>query len=125
MTRVFVYFNLHKKCWSVKALSGPDKGRVIDHVKAVSLYDAEFRVSEAGRQRVLRDKRKNVHAGVVGYRQEWPWDYIGDGYWRDVKYNPYRSDRFHVSDGTKVRSAKMVNLYEDRTVRAYQPQYAG
>ena len=25
------------------------------------------KVSEAGRQRVLRDGRKNVHAGVVGY----------------------------------------------------------
>jgi hypothetical protein len=28
---------------------------------------AEFIVNEAGRQRVIKEKRKNVHAFVVGY----------------------------------------------------------
>lgn len=64
--RVFTYFNLHKKCWSIKALEGEFKGRVIAHAKRVILKDCTFKVSEAGRQRVLRTKRKNVHAGVVG-----------------------------------------------------------
>lgn len=64
--RVFVYYNLHKKCWSIKALSGNQKGRVVAHADAVELKDCEFKVSEAGRQRVIREKRKNVHAGVAG-----------------------------------------------------------
>lgn len=64
--RVFVYFNLHRKCWSIKALEGPGKGLVIDHSMNVELTDCTFKVSEAGRQRVLRENRKNVHAGVVG-----------------------------------------------------------
>jgi len=66
MMRVFVYFNLHRKCWSVRALNGRYKGRVVAHCDRVLLTDVEFRVSEAGRQRVLREGRKNVHAGVVG-----------------------------------------------------------
>ncbi len=49
--RVFVYFNLHRKCLSVKALEGERKGRVIAHAKAVELVGVTFKVSEAGRQR--------------------------------------------------------------------------
>ena len=64
--RVFVYFNLHKRRWSLKAMDGPSKGRVVAHADKVLLRDCVFRVSEAGRQRVLQTKRKAVHAGVVG-----------------------------------------------------------
>ena len=64
--RVFVYFNLHRKCWSIKALEGAARGRVVAHATSVRLDCVEFRVSEAGRQRVIREQRKNVHAGAVG-----------------------------------------------------------
>jgi len=64
--RVFVYFNLHKKVWSVRALEGVDCGRVIQHATELCLADCVFKVSEAGRQRVIRERCKNVHAGVVG-----------------------------------------------------------
>mgnify|MGYP006273192591 FL=1 len=64
--KVFVYFNLHKKLFSIKAMEGEKKGKVIGHVPAIVLDNAKFKVSEAGRQRVIREKRKNVHAGVVG-----------------------------------------------------------
>lgn len=65
--RVFVYYNLRKHLWSIKALDGPSKGRVVAHADKVLVRDATFRVSEAGRQRVIRERRKNVHAGVVGH----------------------------------------------------------
>lgn len=64
--KCFVYFNLHRKVWSIKALEGPNKGRVIAHSTVVEMSDCTFKVSEAGRQRVLAEKRKNVHAGIVG-----------------------------------------------------------
>lgn len=71
--RVMVYFNLHKRCFSIKALEGADKGRVVAHARAVSLTDVTFKVSEAGRQRVIREKAKNVHAGAVGSLADyWP-----------------------------------------------------
>lgn len=87
--KVFVYFNLHKKLWSVKALQGPMKGRVIKHTNEIKLVDCEFKVSEAGRQRVIREQRKNVHAGVVGtmFEHEIPCSL-------PVSYNPYRFDKF-------------------------------
>ncbi len=64
--KAFVYFNLRKKCYSIKALEGENKGRVIAHARRVYMEDVTFKVSEAGRQRVLSTKRKNVHAGVQG-----------------------------------------------------------
>ena len=89
LVRVFVYYNLHRKCWSVKALEGDRKGKVIAHMDTVRLVDAEFKVSEAGRQRVLREQRKNVHAGVVG-RLCTNVDRVLD----EVGYNPYKWNSF-------------------------------
>jgi hypothetical protein len=48
------------------AMEGPKKGRVLDIVDGALLKNATFKVSEAGRQRVIRDKAKNVHAFVDG-----------------------------------------------------------
>jgi hypothetical protein len=61
--RVKVYFNLHLDCLSV---IDAETGLLYCHAHRVELHDAKFRVQEAGRQRVLREKRKNVHAYVVG-----------------------------------------------------------
>lgn len=97
--KVFVYFNLHRKCFSVKALEGAKKGRVVAHVSDAIVYNPTFKVSEAGRQRVLRERKKNVHAGVVGQWFEGEFnakrcaelmEYTG----RAVTYNPYRFDSF-------------------------------
>ena len=87
--KVFVYFNLHRKCFSVKALEGVNKGRVIKHAFFVALEDVTFKVSEAGRQRVLKEQRKNVHAGVVGTLV----DKYTVGIER-VTYNPYKGSNF-------------------------------
>lgn len=65
--RVFVHWNSVRKCWSLRALDGPDKGRVVAHRDKLLLVWCDLKVSEAGRQRVLRTGHKTVHAGVVGY----------------------------------------------------------
>lgn len=66
--KVFIYRNLHKEgnVYSIKSLEGPMKGKVIGHAHGIYLEDCQLIVSEAGRQRVLKEKRKNVHAGIVG-----------------------------------------------------------
>ncbi len=98
--RVFVYFNLHKKCFSIKALEGAMKGKVIAHRDTVVLENCKFKVSEAGRQRVLREKRKNVHAGVTGVwtesvRDTADFDALSvTG--RQVTYNPYKYAQFVI-----------------------------
>ena len=102
--RVFVYFNLHKRCFSVKALEGSRKGRVIAHKDSLALYGATFKVSQAGRERVLRERKKNVHAGVVGIWSERKmvvddlvvYEGIANG--RQITYNPYKYDSFVFKD---------------------------
>lgn len=64
--RVRVFRNLNKGCLSIIAREGACKGRVIAYADSVYLSDASFIVSEASRQRVLRERCKNVHAWVEG-----------------------------------------------------------
>ena len=94
--KVFVYFNLHKKMFSIKALEGVNKGRVIGHADAVVLDDVTFKVSEAGRQRVLRERKKNVHAGVVGQLNAQGIRLISAAVSlaTNVTYNPYKYQSF-------------------------------
>lgn len=61
---VEVYRNLHTGGLSIRL-----KGIVVGHTKpdeAILLTNVRTRVSEAGRSRVLREKRKNVHAFLIG-----------------------------------------------------------
>lgn len=94
--RVFVYYNLHKKLWSVKSLESLTKGLVIAHRKELVLRNVKPKVSEAGRQRVIRERKKNVHAGLVG---EWDFDHDVVSFTGDkITYNPYRYNTFVFAD---------------------------
>ncbi len=106
MNRVEVYRNLHKNCYSVRALTGENKGKVIDHVQSITLKDAKFVVQPAGRKRVLREKRKNVHAFVRGHITDEPFK---KG--TPVKYDPYLTDAFVYKyyNGT-IQEAQRVHL---------------
>ena len=56
---VYVYKNLHKDCWSVK-----QHGLVKAHIPknhSIGLWDCYFHVDVKGREKVLREKKKNVH----------------------------------------------------------------
>jgi hypothetical protein len=109
--KVFVYFNLHKKLFSVKALEGDKKGLVIAHVHVIGLENVTFKVSEAGRQRVLREQKKNVHAGCVG---TWAGDINHENLER-VTYNPYKYSSFvNMADETPVYTAKKAVLSSKR-----------
>lgn len=93
--RVFVYRNLHKNCLSVKDVK---TGRVIEHVDSIVLKNVKFKVSEKSRERVLREKCKNVHAGVEGewMKNENPPE-LNDCV--RVVYDPYKFSSF-VKDDT-------------------------
>ena len=85
--RVYVYFNLHKKVWSVR-----QDGRIVEHTKYIMLKDARFLVGQAGREKVLREQKKNVHAGVSGYVVERVPN-VPD-FCTTVSYNPYKDKTF-------------------------------
>ena len=60
--RAYVYWNLRRKVWSVA-----QAGIVVDHAGSLSLRECKFLVGTKGRDRVRREGKKNVHAGVSGY----------------------------------------------------------
>jgi hypothetical protein len=110
--KVFVYFNLRRKLFSIKALEGPMKGRVVAHRHDVLINDATFKVSEAGRQRVIRERCKNVHAGVSG---TWHDDNINFSFVSinggAVMYNPYKYSTFvHLFGEHPISAARVVAL---------------
>lgn len=100
---VRVYFNLHKKTWSIK-----DKktNRVLGWADFVPLKQCKFIVSEAGRQRVLREKKKNVHAYVDGIIGGEHFDKC-EVYRSKFTYNPYKYDSF-VTVGNGGETARAV-----------------
>ena len=121
--KVFVYWNLHRGLWSVKALEGPQKGRVIDRVSEILLTDVEGKVSEAGRQRVLRERRKNVHAGIVGtwnvtrYRNQTDIECALEDVGDRITYNPYKYREFvHTVDESPFEGSAYALLTADRAV---------
>jgi hypothetical protein len=59
---VDVYRNLHTGTWSVRAASGPDRGKVLYHPREVALTDARFVVGEKARDTVRATCSKSVHA---------------------------------------------------------------
>tara|TARA_R110002020_G_scaffold43230_1_gene125895 strand:+ start:2358 stop:2714 length:357 start_codon:yes stop_codon:yes gene_type:complete len=107
--RVQVYWNLTKDCWSVVALEGEHKNRVVDHVDQVYLEAATFAVQPAGNARVRAEGRKNVHAFVRGNRVGALPDERRSC--RHVMYNPYKYESFvFVDDKAPIESAKTVSL---------------
>lgn len=123
---VEVYYNLHKHTFSIR----DRKTRiVVGHADYVQLRNVTFHVSEAGRQRVLRERRKNVHAFVRGTVMDitdpW-WGEWGDsngecGY---ASYNPYKGGRFidvWADDAPLAGAGAAVLAYKE--VLVYDPIY--
>ena len=102
--RVDVYYNLHKKCLSIR-----HKGKVFAHSPTVELGLVEFIVSQAGRKRVLKEKRKNVHAVVRGTFISYGNEVTPPG--KEVTYDPYKYSTFVYRNGeTPIYSALRVYI---------------
>ena len=96
-TPVYIYWNLKKHCYSVKSRQKAEGYRVIAHVDQFALEGIEFRVSKAGRNKVLRERRKNVHAGLAG-----TWiERTTTGAATRVTYDPYEAETFFIKDTKK------------------------
>ena len=87
--KIEVYFNLHKKTWSVR-----QGGKVVGHTDQISIKNAQYIVSKKGNERVRREKKKNVHAFVRGYHMsELP---LMPSQVQFVSYNPYKNNSFVI-----------------------------
>lgn len=102
------YRNLHRGCWSVKRAGAP-----VAHADCLLLTDVVFRVQPAGRTRVLRERRKCVHAFVTGVPAPAGTPAPRAG-WVPFAYNPYASASFVRTDtGEPVFTAKLAELSFD------------
>lgn len=132
--RVFVYYNLHRHCLSIRAVEGPARGRVVLHASAVELENVSFKVSAAGRARVLRERSKNVHAGVVGdlvchlsieepehLVQAWE-SRRQDLQGPDVTYDPYRFETFVQVPGHEPAPAAQRCVIVNNRIRVQSVQ---
>lgn len=101
---VQVYRNLHTGLMSVRSKA---TRRVVAHAEKVYLTDVDFKVSQTGKARVQRERRKNVHAYVEG-----TWLGAENIVWKStpvdlpnervftctpVNYNPYSPLDFNVN----------------------------
>lgn len=105
--RVEIYRNLHNGLWSVR-----QNGLVVAHLESFRLEKVSFKVLEAGRQRVLKEKKKNVHAFICGLLVESMINFITpekEAFHLELveasklSYNPYKSSYF-----------KMINAHGER-----------
>ena len=111
-----VYRNLHNNKFSLR-----QGGLVRGHAGAVFLTEAVFIVRESGRQKVLRERSKNVHAWVMGNvletMSEAP-EGLQSRYqlhewngWKEAYYNPYKVDSFiDRKTGRRLAGADVVAI---------------
>lgn len=110
--KVFVYKNLHQDCWSIR-----QDGLVKAHTTEVNLWDCTFQVNAKGRQKVLDEQRKNVHAGIKGYIDEFDLDLPNP---TEVTYNPYKYDSFVDKDTeSPIYSMSNAKLTQNKVI-AYE-----
>ena len=106
--RVEIYWNLHKKCFSVRR-----KGVVIAHGDSFSIRQPEFVVRPAGHAKVLKEKRKNVHAFVRGILYETDTSHMECD--TTVSYNPYKGAYFYdKSTGDPITDGVVAYLRVDK-----------
>jgi hypothetical protein len=116
--RVYVYRNLHKDVWSVS------NGKKVQYrATHLDLSNVTFRVRAGGRAKVLREKKKAVHAFVVGVVEAAggclpPIDMTGAV---EITYNPYKNETFvRVDGGGAVFDAERVLMvYEGGKARVW------
>ena len=117
--KVFVYKNLHKDCWSVK-----QDGLVKAHSSEedILLYETQLVVNRKGRERVLKEKKKNVHAGVKGYLSPPISEYNtwteGHVDFKTVTYNPYNESFVYISTEKPLYFSPFVRMKQNSVLAA-------
>ena len=101
------YRNLGIQVWSVKDDS---TGLLLFHADRLCLADMHFHISEAGRNRVRRNKVKEVHAWAVGALVPETMDAT-----TPAIYNPFdsRAYLYNVETGKKINGSEFCLFSSD------------
>lgn len=101
--RIRVYYNLHKSTRDnpVYSVQAKRDGRwlVVAHAEEVFLTSVKFQVNMGGFRRVLKERKKNVHAFVTGIYTKLDPESISPRYER-ITYNPMKGPRFILDHGS-------------------------
>lgn len=103
--QIYVYWNISDRLFTVRSV---ETEQIREHTPEVGLRDAEFLVDQAERERMLREGRRNLHAGVQG--DEVPLDPEPSGAWERVLYRPWEHSSFVTEDGRGVARAELVRM---------------
>ena len=87
--KVEVYWNIRKKCFSVR-----QNGKVYKHVRYIALEDVQWVVQPGGNKRVRSEGRKNVHAFARGHILYHVSDDLLSTCTHSLTYNPYEHTTF-------------------------------
>jgi hypothetical protein len=122
MLRFRVYRNLHKNLFSIQGYLENKKGyRVIDRVSQALLEDVTFKVYKNGRKKVLKEKRKNVHAYVTPLSYTVPViKNYKDSELREIYYNPYLCETFVYKDTGESLEGKTLNRVLVKNNKVYE-----
>jgi len=118
--RVMVYYNLHKHTFSIQY-----KGLVVAHANYVKLGNVEFRVRQGGLEKVRDEKKKNVHAFVIGdlidYVEYPSTDIPTPSSSKIITYDPYKDSSFVYKDNEKpVYNANEVEMINQPGGKIFQ-----
>ncbi|MBK1666631.1 hypothetical protein CKO28_01055 [Rhodovibrio sodomensis] len=119
-----VYMNLHRGGLSVRAVKGPQRGRVQAWTPTAIVHEAVFRVQAGGQRRARHEGQRNVHAFVRG-RVELRGcvlKHLLSPSTVRVRYNPFELDWFSAPDGRQIASADLVALHGSYMI-AVNPVY--
>jgi hypothetical protein len=112
VAKYYIYRNLHTKGFSIRY-----RGLVIDRLMTFSADGVIFKVNELGRQRVIQEKKKNVHAFVVAdkyTKEEYPFLSFGEvDALHKISYNPYLDTHF-VCNGKRIDFAQKIVFQNGR-----------
>lgn len=117
--KVDVYYNLRKKCLSIRSREKESYGKVIKHSPNVLIKNAVFVVQPAGLKKARDKGVKNVHAFVRGELVENPdEDTLENRKWRQVYYDPFKWENFVTKTDKNtyvpMPDAKFVRIFGNR-----------
>lgn len=108
---VKVHRNLNNGLWSVTAKTGEYKNKVVHHCANISISNVKFVISDAGRKRVLRENRKNVHAWCVGILTSVSEKETIPEISKQVTYDPYKHGFFYQADAVPTPFMELDALH--------------
>ena len=116
--KVAVYYNLNRGGWSIAEYKSPRcYGKVLGYAQSVTLTDCRCVVRESSRLTVIKDKRRQVHAWIVGTlvaTDEAKPAQLESA----VSYNPFKCGHFYPvgDETTEVSSAPKMFFSPNRKV---------